>query len=316
MKLFNKKSEQQLSSNKETDLAKTSSVNPELQKTQSLKLPNLKYSHKETAGRYTHQLLSLTLPISVYLLVSKFGLPILALIAILFSKWQVFLVKPRFWWANIKFCAVDLIFKLSILSLTIFSQIKIEALINKSSVSLHIMQLSLMLLYLFWNLYLRTKTDPLKMLFQSLLSQFLGLTSLAWLSGFISPVIPIPLAILGAWLISYATSQHTLYAYEESAIPQLSSFWALISTTLFFLQIIWAQNFTFFSGLIYIPLLPIVTVGLGFLSAKVHSLIEDQQSSSKDVSKAQIERTKSALTQQGVVAVAVSLLLAILIIIN
>ena len=95
MKLFNKKSEQQLSSNKETDLAKTSSVNPELQKTQSLKLPNL----------------------------------------------------------NIKFSAVDLIFKLSILSLTIFSQIKIEALINKSSVSLHIMQLSLMLLYLFWNLY-------------------------------------------------------------------------------------------------------------------------------------------------------------------
>ena len=56
MKLFNKKSEQQLSSNKETDLAKTSSVNPELQKTQSLKLPNLKYSHKETAGRYTKKI--------------------------------------------------------------------------------------------------------------------------------------------------------------------------------------------------------------------------------------------------------------------
>ena len=152
MKLFNKKSEQQLSSNKETDLAKTSSVNPELQKTQSLKLPNLKYSHKETAGRYTHQLLSLTLPISVYLLVSKFGLPWLALVIILFSKWQIFLVKPRFWWANLKFSAVDLVFKLSILSLTIFAEFKIESLVNKSSISLHILQLSLVGLYIFWNL--------------------------------------------------------------------------------------------------------------------------------------------------------------------
>ena len=315
MKLFNKKSEQQLSSNKETDLAKTSSVNPELQKTQSLKLPNLKYSHKETAGRYTHQLLSLTLPISVYLLVSKFGLPWLALVIILFSKWQIFLVKPRFWWANLKFSAVDLVFKLSISSLTIFAQFKIESLVNKSSISLHILQLSLVGLYIFWNLYLRTKTAPLKMLTQSLLSQYFGLTALAWASGFISPVLPVPVVISIAWLISYASAQHALYAYEESAIPQLASFWALTSTLLFFMQIIWAQNFLFFQGLIYLPLLPGVSTGLGILAARSHALIEDQQSS-KDISKAQLERSRTALIQQGTIAAVISLILSILIIIK
>ncbi len=185
----------------------------------------------------------------------------IAFALILLSKWQIFVVKPRFWWANLKFSAIDLIFKLSTLLLLILCQFKIDELVNKSSLILHLFQACLIISYLFWNLYLRKRTSAIGMLLQALNAQLSGLIAVCWLSGFVISTIPIPLLIVAVWVICYSAAQHALYAYEESAIAQLAGFWALFATLLTFMQLIWAQNFIFFSSLVYVPLMPFVVTG-------------------------------------------------------
>jgi len=264
------------------------------------------------AGKFTHNLLSVALPITVYILVSVFHLSWLALALILLSKWQIFVVKPRFWWANLKFSAIDLIFKLSILLLLVQSQAKIDSLINKSSLALHLLEALLVALYLFWNTYLRKLSTNTGMLIQSLAAQLLGFISIAWLAGFSINTLPIPIIIILTWTITYAAAQHTMYAYEETAIPQLASFWALFATSLSFLQYIWGQNFLFFSGLIYLPLIPFVVSAFGYLAASTHSFIEDTQND-EDISKAKLSQKKELLGRQATIACIISIFLAVLI---
>jgi hypothetical protein len=276
-------------------------------------LPSTKYSHRELTGKATHHILSVALPISIYILVAVFHLPWIALSLIFLSKWQIFVVKPRFWWANIKFSAVDLIFKLSVLSLVYLSQLKIDLLINKSPLVLNIFQVLIIGLYLFWNVHLRKQTSNSGMRLQALLAQLLSLTAIVWVGGFAGPTFPLSAALFASWIVSYAAAQHTLYAYEESAIPQLASFWALFASSLTFLQLIWAQNFILFSGLLYLPLMPLMTSGFALMAAFAHEFVEEKQSA-EDFSRAQIEKERQKIAKQISGSVGISAALALLII--
>lgn len=304
-------------------LENTSSVSKELLKnsggtnlpdksTRRLRIPMARYSHKERAGVLAHHLLSLALPIAVYVLVAFFRLHYVALGLILFSKWQIFLVKPRFWWANLKFSAVDLIFKLSILGLLVQSEIKIEHLINKNALVLHILQILLTGVYVFWNLYLRKLSSALGMRAQAMLAQALALSTLSWAAGFALNSLPLPLLIGVSWVVTYSAAQHTLYAYEEPSIHQLASFWAIFATTLSFLQLIWAKNFILFGSLIYIPLMPLVLSGFAYLAVRAHSLIEQTQDET-ELATAVFNKKKDELVRGATAACVASIFLAILI---
>ncbi len=284
----------------------------ELEKNKRLKLPSTKYSHREIAGKITHHFLSFALPIAVYILVAVFHIWWLALVLILLSKWQIFVVKPRFWWANIKYSAVDLIFKLSILSLMIQSQVKIDQLINKNALALHILQIVLVGVYIVWNIYLRKRSQTKDMLHQALAAQFLGLTSIAWLAGFSTSAVPLPALIALSWVVAYSSAQHAMYAYEEAAIPQLASFWALFATLLSFLQMIWAQNFLFFSGLIYTPMMPLIISLFSYLAWRTHDYIELEQDN-EEIPKARQNKRRESIIRQAGFACVISLILAILI---
>lgn len=278
-------------------------------------IPSPKYSHKEISGRLAHHALSFALPVSIYSFVAIFYLPWVALLLIILSKWQIFIVKPRFWWANLKFSAVDLIFKLSILGLLVMAQFKIDALVTKNTLILTILQLSLVGLYLYWNISLRKQSSPTGMRTQALVAQLLALITISWGAGFSGLTTPLSLAIISAWIVSYSAAQHCLFAYEESAIPQLASLWALFATSLSFMQFIWAQNFLFFSQLLYIPLMPFIVSGFGFVAARTHAFIEDKQSE-QDVPKVKLEKEKQELDKLAVAAVGLSAFLALLIILR
>jgi hypothetical protein len=312
-KNFTKLRRKNLTSNQE--LAKIQNPSLPSKNIHRFQLPTAKYSHKEQAGQLAHHLLSIALPITVYLLVAFFQLYYIALGLILASKWQIFLVKPRFWWANLKFSAVDLIFKLGILLLLIQAELKTAALINKSSLALHIFQVLLAAIYLFWNLYLRKLSNPNGMRAQSLVAQTIGLIALGWASGFATSTVPLPLILAGTWLIAYSAAQHALYAYEESSIHQLASFWALFATTLSFLQDIWAKNFILFSSLIYLPLMPFVIAGFGYLATQAHALIEQQQDET-ELPAAVLNKKKAELTRQASATFLGCLFLAILIVLH
>ncbi|MDQ5913578.1 MAG: hypothetical protein QG623_197 [Patescibacteria group bacterium] len=291
-------------------------------KVKRLRLPSTKYSHREMAGKFVHNMLSIALPLAVYAIIKIFydrdeasshlTTFTLAALLILLSKWQIFLVKPRFWWANIKFSAVDLIFKLSIVVLMVESQVKIGQLTNKNSLALHILQLMLVGLYLFWNIYLRKLSQAKGMLAQAMYAQVLGLLAIGWLAGFSTSSIPIPALILLTWVITYAAAQHVMYSFEETAIPQLAGFWALFATALSFLQYIWGQNFLFFSGLIYLPLIPFVISFFGYLASSTHSFIEDTQND-EGIPKIKLTQKKELLNKQAGIACLISVFLAVLI---
>src|ERR1044071_1426481 len=64
-------------------------------------------------SHFLHLGLLLVLPLVVFILVRlNFAIP--ALIVIVLSKWRMFAVRPRFWAANIRANAVDLMVGLSI----------------------------------------------------------------------------------------------------------------------------------------------------------------------------------------------------------
>jgi hypothetical protein len=281
-------------------------------KVRRIKVPTTKYSQREIAGKAAHHFLSVALPIAVYLLVAVFKLHYIAFGLILLSKWQIFVVKPRFWWANLKFSAIDLIYKLSTLLLLILCQFKIDELVNKNSLVLHLFQACLVISYLFWNLYLRKRTSSIGMLLQALTAQLSGLIAVCWLSGFVISTIPIPMLIVGIWIISYSTAQHALFAYEESAIAQLAGFWALFAATLGFMQLIWAQNFILFSSLVYLPLMPFVITGFAYLAAMTHSFVEDEQAET-EVPKTQLNKKKQLIIRQSGIACLITIFLALLI---
>lgn len=308
-----KKKSDEASPSQEVVIAGQSFENTETSLSKKRRLvPSTKYSHREMSGRLTHHALSVALPLAIYTLVAIFHLPWVAFSLILLSKWQIFVVKPRFWWANIKFSAVDLIFKLSILSLMLLAQFKINALVTRNTLILTIFQLLLVAIYLFWNIHLRKQTSAIGMRLQALSAQFLALMAIMWASGFSGPTLPLSVALIACWVTSYSAAQHALFAYEESAIPQIASFWALFATSLSFLQLIWAQNFLFLGSLLYIPIMPFIISAFAFLAAKTHSFIEDKQSE-QDVPKVQIEREKQELNKQAVIAVSITFFLAILI---
>jgi hypothetical protein len=150
---------------------------------------------------------------------------------------------------------------------------------------------------------------------QSLVAQTIGLIALGWASGFATSTVPLPLILAGTWLIAYSAAQHALYAYEESSIHQLASFWALFATTLSFLQDIWAKNFILFSSLIYLPLMPFVIAGFGYLATQAHALIEQQQDET-ELPAAVLNKKKAELTRQASATFLGCLFLAILIVLH
>lgn len=272
-----------------------------------------KHSQKEFVGKVAYYVFSAVVPVGVFFSVF-FDLYALALVIVLISKWQIFLVKPRFWWANVKTSGVDLIFKLSVTLLMIAMNMRADQVVARSTAVLDVAQILLLVFYLGWNIYLRRKATAKFMMIQALSAQFFGAMAIAWIGGnIISLSAPTSVLIGAAWIVGYGAAQHSLYAYEESAVSQLASFWALTAALMTYLQIIWAKNFIFFGGLIYLPLLPIFTIGLGLLMSKAHELVEARQSS-LDVSRTELESLKDNLEQVVFGALGVALLLSILII--
>src|SRR3982750_2425951 len=78
-------------------------------------------------SHFLHLVLLLILPVAVFVLV-RLGFSVPALIVIVLSKWRMFAVRPRFWAANIRANAVDLMVGLSaVLFMAYYDSILIQA---------------------------------------------------------------------------------------------------------------------------------------------------------------------------------------------
>lgn len=161
-----------------------------------------------------HIFLVALLPALIFVFV-RINLITIAAVLILISKWRMFAVRPRYWPANIRANAVDLIVGYSIL---IFMA-------NTYSASI---QLIWALLYTIWLTYLKPKSTLFMVSLQAGVAQILGLMAIYLAFGDSSSLVLIALT----WSVCYLSARHFLTSFDEPHISLLSHFWGYFAAAL------------------------------------------------------------------------------------
>ncbi len=161
-----------------------------------------------------HLGLLVVLPLAVFILVrAQFVEPALALIIL--SKWRMLAVQPRFWLANIRANAIDIVVGISIL---VF-------MVNASSV---LEQFIWTILYTIWLVYIKPASGVLATSFQAGIGQLCGLTALflGWSGG------SLYVLVFATGLICYLAGRHFFDGFDEPYARLLAYTWAYFGAAL------------------------------------------------------------------------------------
>lgn len=195
------------------------------------------------------------LPLVVLLLVNSFDPPYLAVVVVLLSKWRIFAVRPRFWWASLKANMVDIIVGISVVGLLFLAS---------SSLPL---QVAITVLYAAWLLVLKPRSSAHGIMAQAGIAQFAAFIVLFSFSA----IIPEIFIVFGCWLIGYVAARHMVTNYEEPHVELWSSLWGLFAAELGWLLFHWTSAYSI--GLpIQIPQIALIMLVLGFSVARLYHM--------------------------------------------
>jgi len=181
------------------------------------------------------------LPLAVFALVRTDFIQ-LALAIILLSKWRMFAVRPRFWLANVRANAVDIIVGVSLL---IFMT-------NSNS---QLFQMLWTAAYIAWLTVLKPASSTLLISSQALVGLTFGLTAIfvGWGGG------PLYGLVLATGLICYLAAHHFFDSFDEPFAKLLSYIWGYFGAAL-----VWVLgHWLVFYGVIAQPVLLLVALGFG-----------------------------------------------------
>ncbi len=181
------------------------------------------------------------LPLLVFALV-RTDFVQLALAIILLSKWRMFAVRPRFWLANLRANAVDIIVSVSFL---IF-------MVNSGS---QLMQLVWMGAYMAWLVILKPASNSLLISVQALVGLACGLMALfiGWDAG------PLYGLVFATGLICYLSAHHFFDSFDEPYAKLLSYAWGYFGAAL-----VWVLgHWLLYYGIVAQPVLFLVAIGFG-----------------------------------------------------
>ena len=154
------------------------------------------------------------LPILTYVLVGADFVPI-AVILVLLSKWRMFAVRPRFWIANVRTNAIDIIIGLSAIALMDGTDTGWTRLVYVACWAL-------------WLILIKPRTDMISMSMQALLGEVIGLTAVfsAWnhMSLFV--------LVLAVGLVCFFSAHHFFYGFDEEHMRLLAYVWAYFGAAL------------------------------------------------------------------------------------
>ncbi len=200
---------------------------------------------KLTPSRGYSQLLhlgyNLILPLLVFLLV-RTDFVQLALSLILLSKWRMFAVRPRFWLANIRANAIDIIIGVSVLAF----------MVGNGSEAL---QFLWAVLWAGWLIAIKPKTSVFWVSLQAVIGFVAGLQALflAWDQG---PLFGI---VLAGGLLCFFAAHHFFDSFDEPYTRLLSFLWGYFGAAL-----VWVLgHWLLFYGQIAQPTLLLATLGFG-----------------------------------------------------
>jgi hypothetical protein len=170
------------------------------------------------------------------------NLSIVAAVIVVLSKWRMFAVRPRFWAANIRANAVDLMAGLSV----VLFMVHYESLL---------LQILLVVAYGVWLTAIKPGTDMLTVTIQAFIGQLAALSALylTWADG------PVWALTLLTGLFCFWTARHFLDAFDEPYAKMLSYVWGYFGAALAWLLSHWLL---FYRG-VALPTLLLSTLGYG-----------------------------------------------------
>lgn len=200
---------------------------------------------KKGFAHILHILLSAAVPAIVYVLV-RMEFNQIAVAVVLLSKWRMLAVKPRFWPANVRANAVDIIVGIS----------TIVFMTNSQTVS---WQLFWALLYAVWQVGIKPSRSVIMVSLQALIGQTYGLMGIfiAW------PAISLWGLVIAGWTVCYLSARHYLSSFDEQYTSLYSHTWGYFAAALMWLSSHWLTYY----GLVAQPtlLLTVLSFGLGSL---------------------------------------------------
>jgi hypothetical protein len=162
-----------------------------------------------------HVAFQLALPAAIFVL-SSLSIGIwLPLLVVFLSKWRIFAVRPRFWSANLRANAVDIMVGVSI----------VLFMAHTDSPGLRLIWAAL---YAGWLLFVKPRSGILPVSLQSGIGQLAALMALfiTWSDG---PLIGLVLAV---GLICYLAARHFFDSYNEPYARMLSYLWGYFGAAL------------------------------------------------------------------------------------
>ena len=143
-------------------------------------------------------------------------------LVIILSKWRMFAVRPRFWAANIRANAVDLMVGLSVV-------------LFMTHVDNLSMQLVWTILYAIWLIAIKPQSGVMMVTTQAFIGQLVALSALylVWADG------PIYGLTLLSGLFCYLAARHFLDAFDEPYARMLAFIWGYFGTALAWLLSHW-----------------------------------------------------------------------------
>lgn len=191
-----------------------------------------------------HVGLNILLPLVVFVLV-RINFVQLALAVILLSKWRMFAVRPRFWAANIRANAVDIIVSISLLLFMVHS-------------GSQLMQFIWAAIYGVWLVGVKPASNAFMVSIQAVAGLVCGLMALflAWGGG------PLYGLVLLTGLICYLSARHFFDSFDEPYAKLLAYIWGYFGAAIVWLLGHWLL----FYGPISQPVLLLLAIGFGLAS--------------------------------------------------
>jgi len=182
------------------------------------------------------------LPLLVFLLV-RTSFVQLALSLILLSKWRMLAVRPRFWAANIRANAIDIIVGVSMLAFMV------------GATGNEVLQFAWAVLYGGWLIAIKPRSETFWVSVQALLGFAAGLTAL-FLTWDHAPLVVL-VGSVGS--LCFFAAHHFFYSFDEPYTRLLSYFWAYFGAALTWILGHWLL----FYGPVAQPTLLLVSFGVG-----------------------------------------------------
>lgn len=208
-----------------------------------------------------YAVLNIALAIAVVVVIRYTGSVGFAIGLVVLSKWRVFAVRPRFWWANLRSNLVDFIVSISFV---FHMYIVNEAIIAEPRKLLLLAILTL--LYIGWLLFVKPRSKRSYVAVQAGIATLMGTSTLFA----ISYNWPVSIVVLAMWLIAYTAARHVLSSYDEETHGLfLSLAWGVIMAQLAWVAYHWtiAYNLPLISSL-HLPQIAIIATLLSFLAYK------------------------------------------------